>query len=85
MHNPQLNPDVNAFQRKFVSEVRRCSEMERKLRYLEEVISKEGIPLLESDENPKAPLPKEMVKLEVNCVTIQNLDNFFFVNVSRAH
>jgi len=28
----QLNPTVNAFQRKFVNEVRRCEEMERKLR-----------------------------------------------------
>ena len=28
----QSNPDVNAFQRKFVNEVRRCEEMERKLR-----------------------------------------------------
>ena len=27
-----MNPDVNAFQRKFVNEVRRCDEMERKLR-----------------------------------------------------
>ena len=26
-----MNPDVNAFQRKFVNEVRRCDEMERKL------------------------------------------------------
>ena len=28
----QVNPNVNAFQRKFVNEVRRCDEMERKLR-----------------------------------------------------
>ena len=27
----KLNPGVNAFQRKFVNEVRRCEEMERKL------------------------------------------------------
>lgn len=27
-----LNPNVNAFQRKFVNELRRCEEMERKIR-----------------------------------------------------
>ena len=32
-----LNPGTNAFQRKFVNEVRRCDEMERKLRFLEKV------------------------------------------------
>ncbi|XP_026737115.1 V-type proton ATPase 116 kDa subunit a-like [Trichoplusia ni] len=30
-----LNPHVNDFQRRYVSEVRRCSEMERKLRWVE--------------------------------------------------
>jgi V-type H+-transporting ATPase subunit a len=41
-----LNPDTNAFQRKFVNEVRRCDEMERKLRFLEKEIKKDEIPML---------------------------------------
>jgi len=36
-----LNPDVNAFQRNFVIEVKRCDEMERKLRFFEEQVTKE--------------------------------------------
>lgn len=64
----QLNPDVNAFQRKFVNEVRRCDEMERKLRYLEREIRKDGIPVLDTGENPEAPMPREMIDLEVSIV-----------------
>lgn len=37
----QLNPNVNAFHRNFVNEVKRCDEMERKLRFFEEQVLKE--------------------------------------------
>ena len=33
MTNTQLNPDLTPFQRRFVSYVKRCDELERKLRY----------------------------------------------------
>lgn len=67
-----LNPETNAFQRKFVNEVRRCDEMERKLRYLEKEIKKDGIPMLETGEPPEAPQPREMIDLEA---TFEKLEN----------
>lgn len=78
----QLNPETSAFQRKFVNEVRRCDEMERKLRYLEKEIKRDAIPMLESGENPDAPQPREMVDLEV-CVLL--LYAFAQLQVLRSH
>lgn len=40
--------------------------MERKLRYLEKEIKKDGIPMVDSGESPEAPQPREMIDLEVN-------------------
>uniref|UniRef100_A0A671LPA6 V-type proton ATPase subunit a n=1 Tax=Sinocyclocheilus anshuiensis TaxID=1608454 RepID=A0A671LPA6_9TELE len=57
-----LNPSVNSFQRKFVSEIKRCEEMERILGYLLREIKKEDIPLPEEEVNPAAPLPKHVME-----------------------
>jgi V-type H+-transporting ATPase subunit a len=68
-----LNPDVSAFQRQFVGEVKRCEEMERKLRYVETEIVKEKIKIAEeSEENVPAPAPREMIELEASLTTIEN-------------
>jgi V-type H+-transporting ATPase subunit a len=61
----QLNADVNAFQRKFVNEVRRCDELERKLRYIEAEVNKENLYIPEVEDLPSAPNPREITDLEV--------------------
>lgn len=63
----QLNVGVNLFQRKFVSEVRRCEEMERKLRYIELQILEEQVKIPNMHKNPPAPNPRQIIDLEV-CV-----------------
>uniref|UniRef100_A0A8C1B145 V-type proton ATPase subunit a n=1 Tax=Cyprinus carpio carpio TaxID=630221 RepID=A0A8C1B145_CYPCA len=57
-----LNPSVSSFQRKFVSEIKRCEEMERILGFLLREIKKEDIPLPEEEVNPAAPLPKHVME-----------------------
>lgn len=67
-----LNPDVSAFQRQFVSEVKRCEEMERVLRFVETEALKEKIAIAEQrEENISAPAPREMVELESNLTTVE--------------
>ncbi|KAJ3146206.1 H(+)-transporting V0 sector ATPase subunit a [Geranomyces variabilis] len=46
-----LNPNVNAFQRAFVNEIRRLDEMERKLRFLEGQIHKADVPIRSMDSS----------------------------------
>ena len=42
--------------------------MERKLRYLEREIRRDAIPVLDTGDNPEAPMPREMIDLEVRIV-----------------
>uniref|UniRef100_A0AAR2LWC4 V-type proton ATPase subunit a n=1 Tax=Pygocentrus nattereri TaxID=42514 RepID=A0AAR2LWC4_PYGNA len=58
-----LNPSVNAFQRKFVNEIKRCEDMERILGYLLREIKKADIALPEGEVNPVAPLPKHVMDI----------------------
>lgn len=67
-----LNRDVNSFQRKYVNEVRRCEEMERKLRFLESEIKKDGIKIPDTGDNPDAPATREMTDIEANLERLEN-------------
>ncbi|XP_065807777.1 V-type proton ATPase 116 kDa subunit a [Labrus bergylta] len=58
-----LNPTVNAFQRKHVNEIKKCEEMERILGYLLREVKKADISLPEGDVNPVAPLPKHVMTI----------------------
>ena len=61
-----LNPDTNVFLRKFVGEVRRCDEMERKLKFIEAEIKKAGGLKMVEDRNwdEKIPEFREIGELE---------------------
>ncbi|XP_054725479.1 V-type proton ATPase 116 kDa subunit a1-like isoform X1 [Anastrepha obliqua] len=62
-----LNEDVTAFQRKFVTEVRRCDEMERQIRFITRELEADGIKLKDIyDDIPGAPNPREVVELEAH-------------------
>ncbi|XP_069674847.1 V-type proton ATPase 116 kDa subunit a 1-like isoform X2 [Periplaneta americana] len=67
-----FNVELNSFQRKFVNEVRRCDELERKLRYIEEELSKENLPIPEIEDLPSAPNPREITDLEASLEKTEN-------------
>ncbi|XP_034037164.1 V-type proton ATPase 116 kDa subunit a-like [Thalassophryne amazonica] len=64
-----LNPNVNAFQRKFVSEVRRCEELEKTFTFLENEIIRSRSPPFRGPlpppcPSPLAPQPRELITIE---------------------
>ncbi|TDG49055.1 hypothetical protein AWZ03_004540 [Drosophila navojoa] len=60
-----MNEGVSATQRKFVNEVRRCDELERKIRYATAELAKDGLKVVDLIEDfPPAPRPKEIIELE---------------------
>ncbi|KAM8716196.1 hypothetical protein ACLKA7_003129 [Drosophila subpalustris] len=69
-----LNDQVNSFQRKYVNEVRRCDDMERRLRYVENQLRKDDIkiPELSPEEEPGAPNPREIIDLEAQLEKTEN-------------
>ncbi|KAK6634657.1 hypothetical protein RUM43_012058 [Polyplax serrata] len=59
-----LNASVTRYQRRYVTDIRRCEEMERKIRLLEEEIWKSSTAFVECKEIPPAPGAKETLLLE---------------------
>uniref|UniRef100_A0A4W3J1Q7 V-type proton ATPase subunit a n=1 Tax=Callorhinchus milii TaxID=7868 RepID=A0A4W3J1Q7_CALMI len=66
-----LNPTVSTFQRKFVSETRRCEEMEKTLDYLLHEIKRADIALSDTEVNPVAPLPKHVLKIQLQQLEVE--------------
>ncbi|KAF1765396.1 hypothetical protein GCK72_005348 [Caenorhabditis remanei] len=61
-----LNEEQNSYQRKFVNEVRRCEEMDRKITFVEEEIKKDEVAIPDYDDHIPAPQPKHMGEMEAN-------------------
>ncbi|XP_033832015.1 V-type proton ATPase 116 kDa subunit a 2 isoform X2 [Periophthalmus magnuspinnatus] len=58
-----LNPSVSSFQRRFVSEIKRCEEMERILGFLLREIQKANIAVPREDDCLIAPPPRQVLEI----------------------
>ncbi|XP_046398900.1 V-type proton ATPase 116 kDa subunit a1-like [Ischnura elegans] len=61
-----MNNNLNTFQRRFVSAVKSANEMERKLRFMENEIGKDGLLTQKLDTLPTAPNSREILELEAH-------------------
>lgn len=68
-----MNDEQNSFQRRFVQEVRRCDELERKLIYIESELQKDEVIVPDIGRNyPEAPNPREVIDLEAHLEKVEN-------------
>jgi len=69
-----MNPEVNAFQRKFVNEVRRCEEMDRKLRLFETEIEKAGLRVVQPEDVDDTPAPEnsQVAAMDAELAQLEN-------------
>ncbi|XP_062972919.1 V-type proton ATPase 116 kDa subunit a 3 isoform X2 [Elgaria multicarinata webbii] len=65
-----LNPHVNAFQRRFVGEVRRCEDMEKTFTYLAQEVRKAGLSLTPPQENLPAPQSRDALRIQDESETL---------------
>lgn len=80
-----LNKNVNAFQRDFAAEVRRCDDMDRKLRFLQEEITKAGIVGVHSDPIEPDTLNTLERKIEEKDAELRLLNEQFEALVSERN
>ncbi|XP_073816258.1 V-type proton ATPase 116 kDa subunit a1-like [Musca autumnalis] len=61
-----MNGNQTSSQRKFISEIRRCDEMERQINFIRNEIEKDeiSIPNLEPEAMPPTPKPRDVITLE---------------------
>ncbi|XP_018428555.1 PREDICTED: V-type proton ATPase 116 kDa subunit a [Nanorana parkeri] len=59
-----LNQNVNAFHRRYVSEIRRCDDMETTFGYLEQELRKAGMKMKVPADSPVAPTPKDALNIQ---------------------
>ncbi|EAT42023.1 AAEL006390-PA [Aedes aegypti] len=68
-----LNTDINVFQRKYTSEIRRCEEMERKIGYIRRELTKDEVATPDlSDNIPRTPNSREIIDLEAALEKTEN-------------
>lgn len=68
-----LNANVNAFQRKYTSEIRRCEEMARKVNVIRRELAKDEVTTPDlSDNIPRTPNSREIIDLEAALEKTEN-------------